>query len=233
MRQLTTPPGGGGSASVSPDNKHIVFQSTREGSLRLWRMDADGGGQVPLTSGPADYGPVVAGDSKSVYYNRGDQPSTPMYRVPIEGGTPTLFPVPTPGRTPSRMMAAISPRLVSPDGTWLLVIYWDDEQLTSRLAVVPTDGRNATRPIDVPLDMGRADSRAWTPDSRAITFVKVTNGVPNIWRQPIDGGSPTRVTNFTSGDPIDAHAWSPDGKRLAMVRSVSVRDIVVIKDLRK
>lgn len=63
--------------------------------------------------------------------------------------------------------------------------------------------------------------------------MKVTGGAPNIWRQPIDGSAPTRVTNFAGSDPITAHAWSPDGKWLAMVRSITARDVVVIKDLRQ
>jgi len=63
--------------------------------------------------------------------------------------------------------------------------------------------------------------------------VRVTGGAANLWRQPIDGGPPTQVTHYTGGDLIAAHAWSPDGKLLAMVRAVTARDVVVIRDVRR
>jgi TolB protein len=122
---------------------------------------------------------------------------------------------------------------LSPDGAFLLGRYYDLTEGRTQVAIVAADGRGAARRLDVPIELGRADSMAWTPDGRAVTFVRLAGGVPNIWRQPIDGGAPTRVTAFTGGDPIAAHVWSPDGKWLAMVRSVTMRDVVVIKDLRQ
>jgi Tol biopolymer transport system component len=49
----------------------------------------------------------------------------------------------------------------------------------------------------------------------------------------VDGGAPSRVTNFKGGDTIAVHAWSPDGKLLAMVRVATTRDVVVIRDVRR
>jgi serine/threonine protein kinase/roadblock/LC7 domain-containing protein len=233
VRQLTASAGTDGWASVAPDNQRVVFQSTRDGSTRIWRMDADGGRQTPLTSGPSDWNPVVAGDSKSVYYVRGDQPFQPMYRVPMDGGAPTPFLLPVQDGKPPSVPASFTPLWLSPDGTLLLAQYWNEKEGRTRVAIVAADERSVARPLNVAVELGRSDSMAWTPDGRAITFVKAAGGAPNIWRQPIDGGAPTRVTNFTAGDPIAAHAWSPDGKLLAMVRSVTARDVVVIRDLTK
>jgi hypothetical protein len=42
----------------------------------------------------------------------------------------------------------------------------------------------------------------------------------------------SKAIKYTN-DPIAAHAWSSDGKWLAMVRSITARDVVVIKDLRQ
>ena len=81
--------------------------------------------------------------------------------------------------------------------------------------------------------LGLSKSFAWAPGGRAITFARVSDGTMNLWRQPVDGGAPSRVTNFKGGDTIAAHAWSPDGKMLAMVRVAITRDIVVIRDVRR
>jgi len=37
------------------------------------------------------------------------------------------------------------------------------------------------------------------------------------------------MTRFTDGKEIDAFAWSPDGKRFAIVRSTQSADIVLTK----
>ena len=51
-----------------------------------------------------------------------------------------------------------------------------------------------------------------------MTYAEVKDGVWNLWNQPIDGGAPKPVTNFTS-DQIFSFGWSTDdGKRLAIAR---------------
>ena len=48
--QLTHDGGRNDFPSWSPDSRHIVFQSSRSGSLQIWTMLADGTNQKPLTS---------------------------------------------------------------------------------------------------------------------------------------------------------------------------------------
>jgi len=231
VRQLTASPGLDAGPSVAPDNRHVVFTSARDGSAKIWRMDPDGGRQTPLTSGPMDRSPVVSADSRSVYYVRGDQPLEPLYRVSIDGGTPTLFSLPAHDETEANVPAGFSPLAPSPDGTLLLGVYWDHKEGRNRLAIVAADGRGPARQFDAAIEMGSV-SVAWTPDGRTVTFARTTGGAPSLWRQPIDGGAPARVASFTSGDVITAHAWSPDAKLLAMVRLVTSRDVVIIRDQR-
>jgi hypothetical protein len=51
---------------------------------------------------------------------------------------------------------------------------------------------------------------AWTRDGGAVTYADVKDGVWNLWNQPIDGGPPKAMTNFTS-DQIFSFGWSTDG----------------------
>ena len=120
-----------------------------------------------------------------------------------------------------------------PVGTLLLGSYFDYGEGRTRIAMVRADGGGAPGRLDVRLTLGSRFTMAWAPDGRAITYVRVTGGAANLWRQPIDGGPPTQVTHYTGGDLIAAHAWSPDGKLLAMVRAVTARDVVVIRDVRR
>jgi Tol biopolymer transport system component len=233
VRQLTTSPGRGFNPTAAPDNRHVVFLSNRDDKIRVWRMDADGSRQTALTPGPFDIFPVVSGDSTAVYYVRGDQMSGPIYRVPIGGGEPApLLSTTTQGEA-DNMPPSFHPYFLSPDGSLLLGLYWDLKEGRQRLAIVDPGSRRAARRLDVPVALGLTQSFAWAPGGRAITFARVSDGTTNLWRLPVDGGAPSRVTNFKGGDTIAVHAWSPDGKLLAMVRVATTRDVVVIRDVRR
>jgi hypothetical protein len=55
--------------------------------------------------------------------------------------------------------------------------------------------------------------------------------VANIWRQPIAGGPPRKVTDFTQ-DQIFRFAYSHDGKQLALARGTQSSDVVMISNLK-
>src|SRR5262249_11830511 len=71
----------------------------------------------------------------------------------------------------------------------------------------------------------------WTADGQALTYVDSLNGYSNIWSQPLDGSPPKRLTDF-KGDQTLSFDWSPDGKRLALLRGVVVSHIVSISDFK-
>jgi hypothetical protein len=60
---------------------------------------------------------------------------------------------------------------------------------------------------------------------------RTKNGVSNLWRQPIDGSPASQITNFTSS-LIWRHAWSPDGKYLALARGNLSSDAMILTDER-
>ena len=57
------------------------------------------------------------------------------------------------------------------------------------------------------------------------------NGASNIWEQPLSGGPPRQITNFTS-DRINAFAWSRDGKQLFMIRGNTTADVILISNFK-
>jgi len=61
--------------------------------------------------------------------------------------------------------------------------------------------------------------------------VDVQKGVANIWRQPIAGGPPRKVPDFTQ-DQIFRFAYSHDGKQLALARGTQSSDVVMISNLK-
>ncbi len=70
LRRLTSAPGYDAEGSYSPDGRHIVFCSNRQGSLELYVMDADGKNIRQLTRAPGCYngGPFFAPDGQRIIF---------------------------------------------------------------------------------------------------------------------------------------------------------------------
>jgi Tol biopolymer transport system component len=94
---------------------------------------------------------------------------------------------------------------ISPDGGRIAF----SVRLRSRtlLYVMQADGTNA-RVVAESLDL--RGSPAWTPDGRSIISAANDNGVPHLFRVPVDGRSVTPFLQEYSIDP----AWAPDGRFL-------------------
>jgi hypothetical protein len=69
------------------------------------------------------------------------------------------------------------------------------------------------------------------PDGAALSYLAGTPA--NIWLQPLDGKPPRQLTHFTDPRPIADFAWSRDGNQLAIARTTTTNDIVLIKGLRR
>ena len=57
------------------------------------------------------------------------------------------------------------------------------------------------------------------------------HGVSNLWMQPLDGSTGHEITNYSS-DLIAQFRWSPDGTTLAIKRTHTTSDVVVLHDSR-
>jgi len=117
---------------------------------------------------------------------------------------------------------------VSPDGT-LLVYGTPDPQNRPTVVVCDFPACAARRSLMTPANLAAVGLK-WMPDSRTVAYVDTT--LSNIWGLPIDGKTPYQLTKFTDGRTITDYAWSRDGKRLAISRSVTTNDIVLFKGLR-
>ena len=109
---------------------------------------------------------------------------------------------------------------------------------------MPFEGGQPTRLLDVPPGYntavapsatgGRARPQAlhWLPDGRSLAYIVTRDGVSNIWAQPIDGGAPKQLTNFTT----DQIAWfdlSRDGKPTLFSRGTTTKDVVLINGFKQ
>ena len=220
---------------VTPDGRYILFISNRSGNWNIWRIDADGSNPKQLTEGAArDDSPTTSPDGRWVIFTSQRTGKQAIWKVSIDGGAPVQL----------SDRPALPSLAVSPDGK-LIAYFYPDEKEGGRpsLALMPFDGGGPLKTFElsalgrqgpyplVHLSRDRWSGIWWTPDGRALSYVGNTNGVSNIWNQPIDGSPPVQVTNFKS-DSILNFSWSRDGKQLVISHDVTITDIVLIKDFR-
>jgi Tol biopolymer transport system component len=118
----------------------------------------------------------------------------------------------------------------SPDGKLIACNYLDEASGQYKIAVIPFDGGAPIGTFDI-LSSNFGRPVQWTPDGRAIAFIRTMNGVSNIWAQPLAGGEPKPLTDFKD-QRIFNFAWSRDGKQLALSRGVVNSDVVLITNFR-
>ena len=68
----------------------------------------------------------------------------------------------------------------------------------------------------------------FTRDGKAIFFVKHDDAGDSLWLQPLDKTAPRQIATFKSEEIIDIRP-SPDGKKLAIVRSTIDSDVVLLQ----
>jgi Tol biopolymer transport system component len=179
--------------TVTRDGRHILFQSTRTGKWNIWRMDLDGNNPKQLTNGANELNPHCSPDGKWLFY----ESQGGLYKVALEGGEPIrLF-----------EQSAAYPA-VSPDGKLVAFPYFDYQVNTRRVAVISAETGQLVKTFDFGYYWNHV---RWTPDGRAVAYIKTQGDVANIWAQPLDGGKAVQLTDFKS-DLIFNFAWSNDGK---------------------
>jgi serine/threonine protein kinase len=203
--------------TVSPDHRFIAYRELVDSGVALFRMDLNNGSRRLVTKGLIHY-PTFSPDGKWLVFTKYNE-GMALWKVPVEGGEPTQLLV------ENALCSA-----VSPDGKTIAFVLRRGGN-SNRIALISFDGGQIIKtfsavPETSPLSNNQ--NLQWTPDGRSIYYIALNNGVSNIWRQPIDGSTPTQVTQFATGR-IFNFAYSPDGKQLALSRGSVESDVVLIK----
>lgn len=229
-KQLTKDNGFNMQPIASPDGKYIVFNSNRNGSYGIWRMNADGTNPVQLTNFPqgSDGQMQYADGGKAILFtrHRNDGARAVIMKVSIDGGeaAPLLPDVQAPNMLPK----------VSPDGKKLAFHTFTYDSSTAKLdasiKIVELENaqvKNTEKEVALSL---RPEFR-WSPDGKALTYIN-RQGVDNLWNLSIEDRKETPMTDFNSGN-ISNFVWSQDKKKIFLVRSIVNTDLVLVKDTSK
>lgn len=213
-RQLTFEHNKNFRPTISPDERHIVFVSTRAGIANIWRIDDDGTQLKQLTSGPYEDMPTITPDGKWVIYRTGINIS----KVSIDGGSPVelfdkgaLYPVVSPDGQRLALFTNEHPE----SQEWFLEVY----DLRSLKPVNRFSLNEASKPFN---------GLQWSPDGQGLIYVSNANGASNLWMQKLAGGTPKPLTDFKDAE-ILSFAWSAPLKQIVCVRSTKTYIPVLIK----
>ena len=214
--------------AVCPRAGYILFQWSYHGdasTINVWRANLDGSNAIPLTSGKADTRPVCTSDGKWVYYL--DAAAGKPMRVLSTGGRSD----PAPG-------------LQNISATWYGLDFSRDGSLLAAFATIKDPNTKIPRQKclllsnylraeptlrDITLDPNISHPGQFAPDGKSVAYAVDRNGIENIWLQPLDGSPGHAITNFDSGKIFEFH-WSPDGKRLAVVRGQFESNVVLFSE---
>jgi Tol biopolymer transport system component len=196
-------------------DRYLVFNSYEQNKLRLLRTDADGAN--PLVLSENSNGSECSPDGQWVLYTS----EHTLYRLPIQGGTPTEV-----ATSPLGIFGTISP-----DGKWIAYGFNEAGPVpvpVPKIAVIPSTGGNPVQVFGRPSGTG---GLRWSPDQKGVQYLLTRNGATNVWEQPLTGGAPHPVTNFTSGRIFD-FSWTRDGKELLLAKGENTSDVVLISNFR-
>ena len=198
--------------ACGPADVVVVARALENNAPNLWRLSVASGELKQLTFGKDIEKGSCTPDGKWVVFN-GDSPDDSVghiFKMPLDGGQSVELASGTP----------FSPQ-VSPDGTLIAYSKTEGQGAGAHLKMIVQ--RLEDKQIVKELEISPADwhELGWTPDGRALTYVRNTNGsVQNVYMQPLDGGAPVQLTHFDSEPAVVfAYAWSRDGKKFAVTRA--------------
>ncbi len=195
----------------APDNARIVFASNRvDNEYRLYRMNADGSGVVPLTNGTDlgagtdDNAPEWSPNGQRIVFQRGNgEGGSRIYVMNADGtGVTALSGTSSPDTLAYNKL--LTPKW-SPNGA-KIAFAADTAGCDDRIFVMDANGAN---PDDVPVSGCVAAEPTWSPDG-AILLFRLTEGPTG------DGlygyrASDNTVARLIAGADATSPDWQPIG----------------------
>ena len=181
--------------------------ASRDGALGIWKARSDGSSPTRLATVDTVQSLVVLTRRSNRLFHLVDGGTTVHLHMPITGGQPKLV--------TERLAGAV----VSPDGRMLAGVYRANDRDQISIGVIDA----ATgKPMHVFKNavLGGNTTFGWTRDSRTVLYTTAER--INLWAQPLDGGSPRQLTNYTD-QWILRFAIFPDGKQMVLSRGTGLR----------
>lgn len=216
MRRLTENACTNIDPSVSPDGRYIFFSSNRAGTFNIWRIDSDGANPRRLTFGSSEWRADCSPDGRWIIFSSLANGKATLWKVGVDGGDPIQI-----------SDSNIWQSSVSPDGNLIAGYLWEEQTLSWKMVVLPFEGGSPVKVFSAPHNEWQFVR--WMPSGDALAYIDVREGAANLWSQPLTGGEPQRMTDFTS-DQVFSYAFTKREGRLTFSRGSLSSDVFLIGD---
>ncbi len=159
----------------SPDNKYLVFPGQRNGNFDIYKISANGGKEVRLTTAKGlDDGSEYTPDGKWIYFNSVRTGTMQIWRMRPDGSDQQ--------RVTNDELNDWFPH-ISPDGKWIQFISFTQEVPPGDhpfykhvyLQVMPINGGKPHVIAYLYGGQGTINVPSWSPDSKRIAFISNTD----------------------------------------------------------
>ncbi len=185
----------------------IVYTSNLSDTTntQIYSIKANGSSRTNLTNNPSiNQDPVWSPDGNRIAFisNRRDDGLFHLYVMNADGGSPVEL-------NPTFPANQYKPAW-SPDGNKIAFVGKDTDSYPGGEIFV-TQAVAGVDPIRITENTAVDADPAWSPDSSKLVFDSDRDGTTSLYIMNADGGSVTRLTNPTSGQPDVLPRWSPQG----------------------
>jgi serine/threonine protein kinase len=226
-RQLVSDPAAG-ILNLWSCGAYIVFPWTfhdNANSFGIYRVNADGSHPVKLADENSESFPVCSANQNWVYFFPNVRE---LGRVPLDGSGPAEA---IAGSRVADAYLAGRGIGIAPDGKTLAYVIGIVNPLDAapeeKIALLDTATLSSPRFLRVNPRISKGVQ--FTPDGKAVAYPVAENGVDNVWIQPLDGTPGRQITHFNS-EQIQSFHWSPDGKKLGVLRGHTDSDVVLLQE---
>ena len=196
----------------SPDGKNIAFASSREGSIDVWVMDANGGIPRRVTTHSGNEYPLRWKDNSTILFKSSMMPTTnsiifagsfpQVYAVGIDGGRPKLY---------SEVTKDALDINSSGDVLYMDRKGYEDEWRKHHRSPITRDIwlKRGEKFKKLTSFDGEDRDPVWAADGKSFYYLSEQNGTLNIYHRTLDGKE-TRITSHEK-NPVRFLSAANDG----------------------
>jgi Tol biopolymer transport system component len=204
-----------GGPAISPDGRYIAFSVRQHGQTLLHVMQADGTNARIVTDSLDLQGSLAwAPDGQSITSAADDHGAARLFRVPLDGRSPTLF----------VHEYSVDPTW-APDGRFVV---YSGADIGTTFSLKAATAEAAAHPLPALTLTRGARHLAFLPGGRALVFLRGEIQHKNLWLIDLDSGAQRQLTNLRSDFDIRDFDISPDGRDVVLEREQERSDVVLL-----